>query len=315
MRIVRLLPSVLLLAPVLGSACKPGESSPAMAVDTVAARQEVEGLMTQHYAAFARGDVEGWTGVMADSVFLSAADPSPPAVGRNRVRDKMTAEFGPAFAAGLTLSVEPTAHEIWVSEDGKSAASSYELNYVSTFQNRAYPVQLRSSVLLARDSAGWRILAAHYSRPIGLDTLFLAVVNQRIPPAGFIAADTSSAGAGELAKRFAQDLRDISLAPLAENVVVILPGGGMIKGAPAARAALVEWLGRPGNAGEAGTGLRAALAPSGATGWVATNLKVPIYAGPESGVAPIRALVIYHRARNQWEIVQAHFSVGLPSRN
>lgn len=313
MRPSRLLIAPLVLASLLGSACNPRKSTGMVVADTVAARQEVEQLMARHYAAFAKGDVDAWTQVMTDSVYLSAADPSPAVVGRRNVRNKMVAEFGPAFAAGLTLTIQPAAHAIWVSEDGRTSASSYELDYVSTFQNKSYPVRLRSSILLARDSAQWHILAAHYSRPIGQDSLFMAVVNQRIPPAGMVESGLP-ASSDDLMHHFNRDLADISVAPLARNVVLMMPGGGIIEGEQAARRALVEWLGRPGNAKNAGTGARAALSGSGTTGWVATNLNVPIYAGPESGVAPIRALVVYHRNKDRWEIIQAHFSVGLPSR-
>ncbi|MEO8199015.1 MAG: nuclear transport factor 2 family protein [Gemmatimonadota bacterium] len=303
--------TTLMLAMLLTSGCKPRRSAGATAVDTVAARQSVEIFLAQHYAAFARGDVDYWTQVMADSVYLSTAEPASPVVGKSQVHARMAAEFGPALAVGVHIAITPAAHAIWISDDGRTAASTYELNYVSTYQNKSYPVHLRSSILMIRDSARWEILATHYSRPISQDTLFMALVNHQIPEAGRMEPAVSSTA---LDDQFRHDLADISKAPLADNVVLIMPAGGIVAGREAARNTLVEWLGRPGNAREAGTGLRAVLTPSGTAGWVAANLDVPIYAGPESGTAPVRVLMIYRQSQGKWEIIQGHFSVGLRSR-
>ncbi|MEO8295713.1 MAG: nuclear transport factor 2 family protein [Gemmatimonadota bacterium] len=300
----------LLLMTLLGIGCE-RQTAAGAAADTTAVRQELEQVLTTHYAAFEQGDVARWSDLMIDSVFLSAADPTPSLYTREAVREKMEREFGPARAAGITLSIRPESHEIWVSNDGRSAASTYELNYVSTYRNREYPVKLRSSILFERDSTVWKIAAAQYSRPLAKDTLFMAVMNGRIPSA--LPADGSvSSAAGEVADQFRRDVADVSKAALASNVVVVMPEGAAV-GATAARMALLEWLGRPGNATVA-SGIRSDLTPSHNTGYVACTLNVPIYAGPESGIAPIRALVIYHLKGKQWEIIQAHFSVGLPSR-
>jgi hypothetical protein len=311
MRLAGLRISSLIALSLLLAACQARSPASHAAADTTAVRQDLERMLTSHYQAFQDGDVPRWSAEMVDSVFLTAADPSPSLVTRQAVQEKMEREFGPARAAGITLSITPQSHEIWVSEDGRSAASTYELDYVSTYQKKSYPVKLRSTIVFAHDSVGWRILAAQYSRPLGMDTLFMAVVNGRIPAVPPIEA-AASPGAGELSDQFRRDVADISKATLSANATIVLPGTVAV-GQQEARSALVEWLGRPGNA-QIASGIRAALAPSNTTGYVATNLNVPIYAGPESGVAPIRALVVYHLAGDHWEIVQAHFAVGLPSR-
>lgn len=293
----------------LASGCRKASSSSVATVDTTAARASVDSAMRAHFAAFQQGDMAAWSSLMREDVFFTAADPAQVFVNRDTLQAEMTRSFTPAINAGLKVSVTPRESLVWVDSDGKSATASYDLDYNVELQGKSYPYRLRASYVLAKDTMGWQALAAQYSRPIGYDSLFMALGSHRI--AGVHAVGGQIAlPAGEIAHQFRADIRDISKAAFAPNAVVVSPGA-IVQGAEAARQELKQWLGPPGSATEPGDGIRSMLTPSATVGWVGTNLHVPIFAGPESIVTAMRALFVYRLANNRWEIVQANLSVGL----
>jgi ketosteroid isomerase-like protein len=289
----------------LVAACQAGSPR---SVDRAAVRDAVERVMARHYTAFQRGDLSAWSAPMAEQVLLIAADPAEALSGRAAVLAQMQKDFEPAFAAGLKLSLEPGAHTIWVDEDGMTAATIYDLAYTATIENRSYPLHLRSSSILVRDSSGWIIQAEHYSRPIQHDSLFLDLMSNKVPRPVPIQGDIAP-GAGPIVAQFRSDIADISQATPVAEVTVITPGG-ISHGVVDTRGTLIEWLGPPGSAREEGSGLRARLT-SPTVGWVATNLKVPVFAGPESAIATMRVLFVYHLEGTRWKLLQGHLSVGV----
>ncbi|MEP7324871.1 MAG: nuclear transport factor 2 family protein [Gemmatimonadota bacterium] len=283
---------------------------PAMAA---ARRDSLKAFFAERYSAFENGNWDAWVAQMGDSAFLTAADPGRSLSGRDSILAAMRSDYAPAFAAGLTMHVASDSQEIWMDDSARVAAVTADLDYQITIQGQHVPLTLRATTLLARDSVGWKVLVEHYSRQIAQDSLFLALAaHQVVGPAPV--GQSVPESAGELVNQFRRDLKDFAKAALADSVVVVTPGE-IARGAGPARAALTNWLGLPGNATEANTGVRTALAPGATTGWLATTLYVPIFAGPESLVAPIRVLLIYHIAGDHWEIVQAHFSVGWSPRS
>lgn len=291
----------------LAAGCResPARNDPA----TLAARRDsLKTFMGERFAAFEKGNWEAWTGQMADSAFLTAADPGRALSGRDSILAVMRADYGPSFAAGLTLHIAADSEDIWVDDSARVAAVTSDLDYQINIQDQHVPLKLRATTLLGRDSAGWKVLVEHYSRAMTYDSLFMALVGHQVRGPAGVGQSVTEAG-GELIGQFRRDLKDFSRASFADHAVVVTPGE-IVHGAVAVRTALTTWLGLPGNATEANTGMRTALAPGATTGWVATTLYVPIFAGAESSVAPVRVLIIYHIAGDHWEIVQAHFSVG-----
>ena len=298
-----------LLASTLTFGCSKGSSPPTTAVDTTAIRSSVDSMMRGHFAAFERGDLAGWTGIMADDVFLTAADPAEVFDSRDAALAEMKRDFTPAFQAGLKLSVRPRASFVWVENNGRTATATFDLDYTVSIANQTHPYRLRASYLLAGDTTGWQVLASQYSRPVSYDSLFMALAQRRIPtPAAGTGAVLPSAG--EIAEQFRRDIKDISKANFASNAVVITPGS-IVQGAEAASRELGQWMGPAGNVIEPRNELRSQLTPSGTAGYVGTNLLIPVFAGPESLPAPMRALFVYRLGNNRWEIVQASLSVGL----
>lgn len=286
-----------------------GESAARNQPALLAARRDsLKAFFAERNAAFEKGNWEAWAGQMADSAFLTAADPGRALSGRDSILAAMRADYAPAFAAGLTMHVASDSQDIWFDDSARVAAVTTDLDFQVAIQEQHVPLRLRVTTLLGRDTAGWKVLVEHYSRAVPYDSLFMALVGRQVRAPASVGQSVPEA-AGELINQFRRDLRDFSRAAFADNAVVVTPGE-IVHGAPAARRALATWLGLPGNATEANAGMRAGLAPAAATGWLATTLYVPIFAGAESSVAPIRVLLVYHVAGDHWEIVQAHFSVG-----
>ena len=297
----------ILLALTLGFACEkraPG----APHIDMAAAQAGVDTAMTTHFSAFEHGDLDSWGGLLAADVFFTAADPAHVFAGRDSVLAAMKKAVALTTGGGITLSIRPRSKLIWVAEDGRTAGATYDLDYTVSYQDQAFPYRLRSSYLLARDTSGWKAMVAQYSRATFYDTLFMSLVRGRVAGAARVGGQVVSS-AGEIVRQFRTDIRDIRMANFASNAAVVTPGS-IVEGAEAARSDLAQWLGPAGNATEPGDGVRAQLNPSGTVGWVATNLHVPIFAGPESAIAPMRALFVYRLGENRWEIIQASLSVG-----
>lgn len=293
-----------MLTTMVVTGCEKPNPGPGLA----AQRDSITALLAARFSAFEQGRWDEWTRRMADSVFLTAAEPGRALAGRDSILRAMQADYSAAFSAGLTLKLTPVRQQVWLDDSARVAAVTSELDYALNIQEQHLALKLRNTALLGRDSTGWRVLVEHYSRPVSYDSLFTALVTHKVQAPAPLQPSIEP-GAGELVEQFHRDLRDLAQSPMADSVVVVTPGE-VVQGAALARKTLTTWLGPPGNATLASTGTRAGLAPTATTGWIATILLVPIFAGPESSVAPVRVLLIYHIAGDHWEIVQAHFSVG-----
>jgi hypothetical protein len=296
-----------------GVACrKAGSGDSRPAVDAAVVRADVDSAMRSHFSAFERGDMAAWSRLLGPDIFFTAADPADVFASRDSVGQSMERKFVLAREAGVTLAMRPRSNVIWVDDDGGTAAATYDLDYTVTYKNQVFPYHLRAAYLLERDSSGWTALATQYSRPVTYDSLFMSLVSRQVSGAARVGGQVPSA-AGEVVTQFRADIRDIRKANLAADAMVVTPGS-MIQGAEPARQELAQWLGPVGNATEPGDGIRGGLNRSGTVGWVATNLYVPVFAGPESAIAPMRAFFVYHLAANKWELVQISLSVGLKER-
>jgi hypothetical protein len=301
---------ILLLA--AGTGCKKPSGTAAVTVDTTAVRAQVDSTLRRHFTAFESGDMATWGGIFGPEVFFTAADPAQVYSGRDTLLTSMESSLRPSLEAGISIALRPMSDVIWVEADGRTAAATYELDYTVSYEKQVFPYRLRAAYLLERDTAGWRALASQYSRPITYDSLFMSLLSHKIPGVAPVGGQVPSS-VGEVVQQFRADIRDISKASITPTAAVVTPGG-LVHGPEQARAELAQWLGPVGNATEPGDGIRAGLNPAGTVGWVATNLYVPVFAGPESAIAPMRALFVYHLAQDRWEIVQASLSVGLRER-
>ena len=289
-----------------GMGCEKAETT-LVQPDTAAQRATVDSTMVHHFRAFELGDIGAWSSVLAEDVHFVQADPANLFASRDSARRKMEQDIGQVRGMGIRLEIRPLNHWTWLA--GRAAGTTYDLQYDASYQEQRYSYRLRASYFLERDSSDWTVRAAHYSRPIMYDTLFMALAGNRIQPVAAM-GDRAPSGLDPLLQQFRSDLRDISTATIAANATVVSPGA-IVQGGENGRRELAQWLGPAGSASEIGDGIRGGIDRSATVGWVATNLRVPVFAGPESAVAPMRALFVYRRVGNRWEILQVSLSVGL----
>jgi ketosteroid isomerase-like protein len=300
--------SAALLLVALGLGCERAENTTAQP-DTAALRAAVDSTMVDHFRAFEQGDMVRWSRILAEDVHFVQADPANVFASRDSARRKMEQDIGQVREMGIKLEIRPLNHWTWLASTGRAAGTTYDLQYEASYQNQRYSYRLRASYLLEEDSNEWKVCAAHYSSPIMYDTLFMALAQNRIQPLAGVAGQAPS-GLDSLLLQFRSDLRDISTATIAANATVVSPGA-IVQGGENGRRELAQWLGPAGSAAEHGGGIRGGVDESETIGWVAANLRVPVFAGPESAVAPMRALFAYRRTGSRWEIVQVSLSVGL----
>ena len=301
-------PAALALIAAVGCENRAAETPPP--ANPTSASAAVDSVMLDHFGAFERGDIATWSDILADDVFFTAAGPADVFDSRDSTRGRMERDVGRVKESGIQLTIRPLSHSTWTANHGRTAATIYDFDYRISYQEQNFSYRLRSAYLLEQDTGSWKVRAAQYSRPIPYDTLFMALVQHRVPPAFTLPGHAPPASTNEVIQRFRADIGDISSASLAGDVVVVSPGT-ILQGATNARRELAQWLGPAGSATQIPHGVRAGLDASGTVGWVATNLNVPIFAGPESAIAPMRALFVYRRIENGWEVVQASLSVGL----
>src|SRR5687768_963734 len=97
--------------------------------------QEVEDIVREHLAAFARGDFDRWGDSFAPYVFFTAADPEEVFWDREAAVAEMHKDFDPALDEGLQINVEPLSFHVGLSSDCKAAWSAAPLRYVVNFQD------------------------------------------------------------------------------------------------------------------------------------------------------------------------------------
>ena len=303
--------TAVLLLVALGLGCEKAEN-PAPQPDTLALRATVDSAMVDHFRAFERRDDATWSSFLADDAYFTEADPANSFESREAARQKTATGFEQIREMGITIAIRPLEHWTWVAHTGQVAVSIYDLDYDASYQNQSFSYRLRASYFLERDSSGWRARAAQYSRPIAYDTLFMALIRRAVPPPPSVGGSVPPAMEA-LVQQFRTDIHDIGSAAFAEEVTVVSPGT-IVQGAESGRRELVQWMGPVGSATDRGDGLRGGLDRPGTVGWIAANLNVPVFAGPESAQAPMRALFVYRLAGARWEIIHASLSVGQRER-
>lgn len=303
--------SSLFLALVLASGCQRKAVKAAVSVDSIG-RKEVDSVLRSHFEAFQRGDIDAWSAILSPDVFFTAADPAGVFTTRDSISARMRQDLSRVAESGISLAIQPTDSRIWVTDDGQTAGATFALDYSVTYQARTFAYRLRSSYLLERDSAGWKALAVQYSQPVSYDTLFMLLVRHQIPAARPVGGQIPPAMAA-IEQQFRSDIRDITAAAIMPSAAVVTPGG-LITGSDQTRRELAQWLGPAGSVTAPEHGVRGGLNRRGSVGWLATNLYVPVFAGPENAVAPMRAFVVYRLQGNRWVLAQASLSVGMKDR-
>jgi ketosteroid isomerase-like protein len=281
-----------------------------MQVRTVEA-QEVEDLVREHLAAFARGDFDAWGKSLAPNVFFTAADPEEVFSNRTDAVAEMHKDFDFAFDEGLQIEIEPQSIHIGASPDGTIAWSAAPLRYMVSFQGEINSFMLRHTTVLSKAGHQWSILATQYSLTLPESRIREALIGGYLPAPGAI-GEARQIDKQSLFKEFIHHLADLSRAAIDQDAYVFGPfPEEHARGETEVRALLAKWSSRWGAWYLRPDGIRAELV-SEEMGWVGANVEIPMPNGDQKVALPLRALVVYQKERENWAIAHAHFSIGIP---
>lgn len=273
--------------------------------------REVDVTVREHLAAFARGDFDTWGDSLAPNVFFVAADPEEVFSRREDAVAEMHRDFDFAFDEGLRIQIEPQSTHVGVASDGKLAWTAAPLRYTVRFQGESNSFVLRHTAVLSKTDQRWSILATQYSLTLPPPRILEALTGGYLP-APAIVGNARQTGAQSLFREFIHQLADLSRAVISPDASVFGPfPQESAKGKTEVRALFRKWTDRWGALYLRPDGIRAEFT-SEESGWVAANVEAKLpYAGQRIAL-PMRALFVYQKEQDQWAIVQAHLSVGIP---
>lgn len=241
-------------------------------------RATVGTVVSGHDAALSSGDAAAWAAFFAPDAFVFGTDPVESLAGRAAIEREMARDVKRMRGHGVTWRVVPGRREIGVSPDGGAAWVVDEVTLVISQRGVEMDrVGLRRTSLVVRRERAWRVAAAHWSHVIDEEVTRERLGSwEELPPVRSVAEDVAPG---------AQPLVDAA--------------GQALRGLAYAGATHAGWRG----------GVRAALAPGGAAGWVAA---VADFHHEEDGSdLPVRVLLVFARRGGAWEVVATHLSAGL----
>jgi hypothetical protein len=184
---------------------------------------DVEKMVRQHLAAFARGDFESWGAQLAPKVFFTAADPEEVFLDRQDAVAEMHKDFDPAFQAGMKLNIEPQDITTRTSPDGKAAWSGTPLQYTVTLEGETTKFQIRHTDVLEKNGRDWSIVATKWSLALPEGTILPALAEGRLPQPRSLGNLVGAGAARNLAEVFTQSLNDLSKSAIHKDAFAFGP--------------------------------------------------------------------------------------------
>lgn len=219
-------------------------------------------------------------------------------------------ERHPEFSLERGVALESRRRHIGLARDleGAWVAEEIACRVDDPADPRAF--LLRYSGIAARTDSGWKFLYLHYSRPLELGTAVRLAAADSLHVPFVMAGATPGRREREVLKQFERALADTGRWMRAfsrrEDLSFIGPEASAYGRIPARTMLRRELATAPWR-----RDYSAVLAGrAGRVGWVVTNLvrTVESEAGPVE--IPYRALLVFHRRGENWNLVHAHLSNG-----
>jgi hypothetical protein len=267
----------------------------------------VEHVLSEQYAAVERGNLDAWAQPFDDGVFLFGSDPAEATAGKDVLVAQMKKSAAGRMHADVQRTYRSTRMSIGVAPDRRAAWAADEIDYTLRSSEGEKKVHMRMTSLLALQGGGWRILASHYSVEVPHEQAFQKAGAHELPLPKELGTAVAP-GAEPLVAHFRQGVADpASAVPwISDRPGVLFYGtapGERHDGAEVkkllAGAKMAAKLTVP-------DGVRAAV--SGNAGWVAGNVMVTL----GTLEIPFRTLEFYVKEGNDWKLVCAHSSIGVP---
>jgi hypothetical protein len=288
------------------AACKSTQRAPAPN-DDAAVRTAVEQVLADQYKAVERGDLDAWGAPFDTNVFLFGSDPTEATAGKDELLAQMKKNAADRMRSDITRTYRSTRLAVGVAPDRRAAWAADEIDYTLRSSKGEKNVHFRMTSLLALEDRGWRILASHYSVEVHHEDAFRKAGAHELPMPKQLGTQVAP-GAEPLVDRFRQGVANpgASAAWISDRPGVIFYGtapGERHDGTEVKRllagAKMAARLTIP-------DGVRAGIV--GNAGWVAGNIVVSL---GELEV-PFRTLEFYVKEGNDWKLVCAHSSIGVP---
>jgi hypothetical protein len=270
----------------------------------VAARHAADSLTRVRLEAFERADYAAWSVALRPDGILVGADPGGVAIGPTAAADAMRA------AGPVARDLEPGPVMTGATRRGRLAWAATPLDFRGG--GDSLPASGMHSVAWLLQDGEWRVMVEHDARTPDWEALRAAAAARPFPSPAPLPG-VQGRQARDLARRFERWLPDLFGRRVDGEAIGVGPVPGAIAvGDSAVKAMFADLATRLGRPRLLPNGL-GAWAPRGrGVGWVAANLEVT---PPEWGgtTLPLRFTGVYReRDEDNWSLVLAHLSVGVP---
>ncbi|MBI3185862.1 MAG: nuclear transport factor 2 family protein [Myxococcales bacterium] len=312
----------LVAASAIGCARAPPPKREPVEVRPPSPEEQLRKLARRAYAALAEGELESWAGHAAGDAHVFGLGPGDAYVRPESCVEEARRQLIPIGLVGDSLHAKGSEVKVGVAPGGQSA---WLWDFPVMEQRGEGGVKGRWKVRLTAhaylDGKSWRLDAVHASvgypnedlyRPSAGENLGApAELSNDVPPDAepLVEGVKRLVGDPKLKIERTSDRDEVVL--IGTDAAEVFEGGKSFK--EWARAQLPQ-LEKAVFSMKLAPGVRARVAPSGETGWVAGNVVLTLGTGKKAlTLPPFRGLFIFLRDGEEWSLVSDHQSVGVPT--
>jgi ketosteroid isomerase-like protein len=277
--------------------------------DAKTARDQVTALLAAQEAALTAGDFATMATYLTPDATWVGPRAEQALAGRDAVKTALAGHL-----AGKKIAVSASAPRVGLAADGRSAWASEDLSL--TIGDDADQIPTRLTAFLVDDGKVWKIAAEEFSVGVPNEKAFdLAAKGQLATPAAL--PDAAPPGTEALVAAWKQGMADPvawakSFANRDDAFVYGSAPGENVSGGQAIQQTFADQSAKYKIKMEPLGGLRAAVARSGASGYVAGNVALTVDSGDGKTVTQeFRVMLVYLKDGASWRPVLAHFSNGM----
>ncbi len=310
----------LLLLPIIANGQEEGEKATVQikaAAKMSPMKTAVQALIGAQYGAIEMPDIEAFASFLTEDVFWFGSAANEAISGRDAVIADLNQVFGPMMEAGASFETVSSGMKIGLSPDGGAAWIADQLELRITLGEDVTAIPYRITSVAVHDEDTWSIVAQHWSIGVPNEQAMAIALEGGWTPLAPI-ADAIGNGAEPVVALIKAGSEDASawLATFSDHPDAFAFGSApeeVLEGGPVVKKVFGDQVEQYKMRLALKDGVIARLAPSGTLAWAACNLDVTLEMGEDTVTQPYRALLVYLKQGDEWELVQSHFSNGQSS--